>query len=847
MNKSGAAINAMGMKINFPGASLVLSHPQKELGRRFRLGWYLLVSDVESASVRYRCYHFARLLDREFDNLFFTQSQAVKDSIRELDAIVIVKRLDRSTIELAALARHWGKPLFVDLCDDLANPRYPTREDPYLAMTSLLAMASALQGIIVPSAAMAERIEGYLRDNGSSAPPCHVIPDIAETRQLYRATERFVSKGVGRSIPLMPSGPWPTTSNSVKGTARKLVWFGNYGSQHSNFGIFTLKSRLRPLREFHQQHPIQLVIISNNVHIYEALVAGCGFPTRYVPWSPTAVYDELASADAALLTMGSDEFCSVKSSNRIIQALAADVPVITDKSSALAEFEDVVFTGNFRQNLEDCLGPMRDNVVPARQAQAAALLLRYAPERLADIWSGLLKRAIGGSLAMQARKAREGVLLVLDVGDELEGALAVVQAINQTPRLECTFIVSVDLLKKNPAFGKVLHRAKTLPMFFSGRLRGVESQMAGKAAVILGNLGSSNSKSIAEVARKLNIEVLAHAEVAEVALDSMASTPVSAIGMGHLAPPGPYPERTDADGSVEWAFVIHSNARGWILDAICQEIGSRQPSSWKVVAHDEPPPTARNVFFSHFSLLDVFDRKYPGSLSAGNVFVWYTHPREERPEAIARNLELFNNITKVIFTCEANRKLWIDRGLSPDKAVVVLGAADPVLFRRHERGGGAVGLSSSFYERKNPDLLLEVVKALPHREFILLGRHWNRYARFEEMLAQPNFTYMNAAYRDYPRIYSTFDVFLSISSLEGGPIPLIEAMMCNIVPVASSTGFAPDLIADGSNGFLFDIHDGSSKVADLIEKAFALRVDVRETVKDYSWDRFSAEIVGFAE
>jgi glycosyltransferase involved in cell wall biosynthesis len=135
----------------------------------------------------------------------------------------------------------------------------------------------------------------------------------------------------------------------------------------------------------------------------------------------------------------------------------------------------------------------------------------------------------------------------------------------------------------------------------------------------------------------------------------------------------------------------------------------------------------------------------------------------------------------------------------------VLGAADPDQFRFHERGSGVVGLSSSFYERKNPDCLLQLIKLLPHRQFVLLGRKWNQYARFEEMRAQPNFTYLQLPYRDYPDVYATFDVFLSMSSLEGGPIPLIEAMMGNAVPVASRTGFAPDLIRHGENGFIFDL------------------------------------------
>jgi glycosyltransferase involved in cell wall biosynthesis len=115
------------------------------------------------------------------------------------------------------------------------------------------------------------------------------------------------------------------------------------------------------------------------------------------------------------------------------------------------------------------------------------------------------------------------------------------------------------------------------------------------------------------------------------------------------------------------------------------------------------------------------------------------------------------------------------------------------------------------------------------------------------MKALPNFAYKTAPYRDYPDIYAGFDVFLSMSTLEGGPIPLVEAMMSNAVPVASRTGFAPDLIRAGENGFLFDLDASAQEIADLIEAAFVLPANVRETVVRYDWDNFSAEIVKLAQ
>jgi glycosyltransferase involved in cell wall biosynthesis len=73
-------------------------------------------------------------------------------------------------------------------------------------------------------------------------------------------------------------------------------------------------------------------------------------------------------------------------------------------------------------------------------------------------------------------------------------------------------------------------------------------------------------------------------------------------------------------------------------------------------------------------------------------------------------------------------------------------------------------------------------------------------------------------------------------------VPLVEAMMSNVVPVATRTGFAPDLIRDGDNGFLCDIDAPACAVAALVERAFGSTADVRRTVEHLTWRRFSERI-----
>ncbi len=131
---------------------------------------------------------------------------------------------------------------------------------------------------------------------------------------------------------------------------------------------------------------------------------------------------------------------------------------------------------------------------------------------------------------------------------------------------------------------------------------------------------------------------------------------------------------------------------------------------------------------------------------------------------------------------------------------------------------------------------------MPHRKFLLLGSEWNKYEHFDELLALSNFTYAEAPYEDYPSNYDKMDVFVSPSRLEGGPVPLIEAMMSNVVPVASAIGFAPDIILSSKNGFLFELDDPIERICSLVEAAFEIRTDVRQTVEHLSWERYARRL-----
>jgi glycosyltransferase involved in cell wall biosynthesis len=303
-------------------------------------------------------------------------------------------------------------------------------------------------------------------------------------------------------------------------------------------------------------------------------------------------------------------------------------------------------------------------------------------------------------------------------------------------------------------------------------------------------------------------------------------------------------------GAADLVFVTPPTvSQGWILDAICREVGARLPGVRVAYCpFGTQLPLARRYFFSHYMY-------YIGSISAlrpvrlGRSYVFATHLEESKHGVSNRLLaRALNGCDGVVCMNSGLRQDLIALGTAADKLAVVVGAADSGVYLPHERQeAGTVGFCSAYYERKSPDLVLDIVRGLPHRRFALLGKGWEKYPRFAEMSALPNFSYVDTSYANYPGHYARMSVFVSASQLEGGPIPLLEAMMSNAVPVASRTGFAPDVIRHGENGFLFDVGTAAEDVCRLIEQAFVLQANVHDTVRHCDWRHFTARLAALME
>jgi hypothetical protein len=198
----------------------------------------------------------------------------------------------------------------------------------------------------------------------------------------------------------------------------------------------------------------------------------------------------------------------------------------------------------------------------------------------------------------------------------------------------------------------------------------------------------------------------------------------------------------------EILFVTHHSTKGWILDAKAKRLSCFFPGSSRVHYSNKFMflPDATGYFYLHQK---YFARalKYNPHIRKRKNIVMFTHAEWSKRYSPEHMAYVLNFADKVICLNKAMSDELQQLGLPAEKLEVYHMASDPELFKPKERNGtGAIGFCMGYYRRKNPDLVLELIKALPQRNFILIGRHWDRYFRFKEILALPNFSY----YEDIP-------------------------------------------------------------------------------------------------
>ena len=208
-----------------------------------------------------------------------------------------------------------------------------------------------------------------------------------------------------------------------------------------------------------------------------------------------------------------------------------------------------------------------------------------------------------------------------------------------------------------------------------------------------------------------------------------------------------------------------------------------------------------------------------------------------------------------------------DLGVAKEKLAIVPYGIDPAIFyppsageRPATRGQlalqtdvftiGFVGKrSSDAGGRKGTDTFVKGIQELARAgraiQVLVIGPGWRDFAASLRDTGVPCVWKPFVVDEDeFATLYRAMDAYWCTSTIEGGPVPVLEAMASGVCCLATKVGMVPELIRDHENGFLMPFNDPSAFVArtaalmddreryDVVAKSAAERIHT-----DFCWEQ----------
>jgi glycosyltransferase involved in cell wall biosynthesis len=281
-------------------------------------------------------------------------------------------------------------------------------------------------------------------------------------------------------------------------------------------------------------------------------------------------------------------------------------------------------------------------------------------------------------------------------------------------------------------------------------------------------------------------------------------------------------------------LVCSYSNRKWILGhwvrKMSECLGVNSRIHWTLVPYSNHP-IARQVLltfrlpkgnFYYFTSPLLFKYQYQKRKTQlqNNSVVLITHINNAYGD-LGDLCSILNNCRSIHFMCNADLELFVKNGLIRQKGKVIYGAVDDEVNQQPQidRQSNTVILISKYGPRKGSQYLLEIAKLIPSWKITVVGSDWEKAPEYPELSELSNLMFSKLELSQRSEILSKAHVFLSLSTLEGGPIPVLDAAKCGAYVIATGTGFVPDLVVDPQVGQVVNFPIDVYKVVEMIKTA----------------------------
>jgi len=203
----------------------------------------------------------------------------------------------------------------------------------------------------------------------------------------------------------------------------------------------------------------------------------------------------------------------------------------------------------------------------------------------------------------------------------------------------------------------------------------------------------------------------------------------------------------------------------------------------------------------------------------------YTHDSEEYLKSTGL-IKYLGELKQVLVMNGFDARLLANLGVSEDKIRITYGAIDRNLFFPSESylPNRRVLITGDAKGRKNPEKIVKVINENPDIYFDICGRYWEDQLLRTKILGD-NYTIHEFSIEQTAQLMRSSSAFLTLSTMEGGPFPVLEAL-CSGTPVVSTpVGWVPEII-NVRNGVLVSQDCSIAEVSVALKKCFKLKEEL---------------------
>jgi len=249
---------------------------------------------------------------------------------------------------------------------------------------------------------------------------------------------------------------------------------------------------------------------------------------------------------------------------------------------------------------------------------------------------------------------------------------------------------------------------------------------------------------------------------------------------------------------------IYLAEKSWALKTVAEKLGEQlRRLSWDVAYKELRAPgrtQALQLYLSYDHLVTHIGLH--GQALLPRSVLCFTH-FEER---VFNYIGLFRSLKAILVMSEFDAPALLGMGIPDSKLFLFPFGADLAFFSPSFAPKRDIDFIFSlqyrsdfaYSSRKNYRRVMSVANALADRGFrvVIVGPGWEAVRdKLNEQIETADIDY-----DDYPALYARARFYMSLSNYEGGPLSLLEAMMCGAYPLVTQTGFSLSVLGSEAVG-----------------------------------------------